>query len=1137
MNIALLSIKRPIFITSLVILMLITGIFSLFKMGVDLFPDVNIPVVSVTTIYPGAGPEEIEELISKPLEEELSSISGLKKITSFNQESVSIVMGQFTLDTDIKYAEQQFRDKTALVRPKLPDGIKEPKVVRFDPADQPIVRLAVFADLGQAKLYDLAKETVKGKLEQIPGVGAVRLVGGTRREIQIELDRNKLVAYQMPVVVIANRLKSAGLNVPVGKHETGTKETSYRTLGRYESISQIENTLVSFGGDVGNSVLIKELGSVRDGTEDENTLGFLWAPKNYVEEVEEVGFFINPFKWVYQKGKRLARFFSRQKEEPIERELKPALFVDVYKQSGANTVAVADEVLRRIDKLNAEISPLAGKPKIRLIRDGSKWIRYNVEDVTEAIVIGILLAVITVYFFLGNLRSTIITGLALPNSLLGAFVIMWVMGFTINVMTLLALSLAVGLLVDDAIVVRENIFRKLEEGASVLEASEKGTMEVALAVIGTSLTVIAVFFPVGFLSGIVGQFFKQFGLTVVFAMLISLFDGLFVAPMLSAYFAGKLDHGERNWAVKTFDEFQNWLERVYGKLMRFAVVWPGNLITVLATFLIFFLSLVSVKFVNKTFLPANDQGEFMVTLDLPPGTSLQGTKEVVDKVLLDLEKVPEMDKIAVTIGKPDGGEPNTSILSIALVSSKKRSRHTTDVKEEIRNMLKAYAYARPAVSDYSAVGGGVQYPFQLVLKGENLAEVHEYSKKVIEKLKSDPKLSKHLADIDSDYREGKPEYQIVLDNARMQLVGVLPGVAGSELRYHIAGDTVSKYYDRGIEYEVRMRLRPDQRNLRDSYALTKVPNIANRLIPLNAISSGKETLGPSRINRIDRARAIVINANLAPGGAIGTAMEDTIKLLSTDLQPPQGVRYNFQGQSEDLKELIVNIGIAFGLALIFIYLVLSSLYESFITPITILFAIPPAISGAFFALLLTGEMLNIFSMIGLILLMGLVAKNSILLVDYAMQAMREKGLSRSEAIYEAGSIRLRPILMTSIAMIMGTIPIALGLGEAAKSRTAMGIAIIGGLILSTLVTLIVVPAIFGGIDWIREWLESKFRPDMSATISHTPGTSAQAGSHSSKVHSPATVQTSSLKEWADEVRNEAFPNGRKTKSGAKKKKV
>ncbi|MBW0432751.1 efflux RND transporter permease subunit [Leptospira yasudae] len=1088
MNIAQLSIKRPIFICSIVLLMLLTGWVALGRMGVDLFPDVNIPVVSVTTIYPGAGPEEIEELVSKPLEEELSSISGLKKISSRNQEGVSVVFGEFTLDTDIKYAEQQFRDKVGLVKPKLPTGIKEPKVVRFDPADQPIVRLALFAELDQAKLYDLAKETVKARLEQVQGVGSVKIVGGTRREIQIELDRNKLSSYQMPTVVIANRLKTAGLNVPVGKFEAGSKETSYRTLGRYETLSQIENTIVSFSGEVGNAVLIKQLGTVRDGTEDEETIGYLWASKD--EGIEEK---VSVFT-------KIGNFFKGKKEQTAAatKETKPALFIDVYKQSGANTVAVADEVLKRIGKLNDGIANLDGKPKIRLIRDGSKWIRYNVEDVTEAIVIGMLLAVITVYFFLGNFRSTVITGLALPNSMLGAFVLMWAMGFTINVMTLLALSLAVGLLVDDAIVVRENIFRKLEEGKGVIEAAETGTTEVTLAVIGTSLTVIAVFLPVGFLSGIVGQFFKQFGLTVVFAMLISLFDGLAVAPMLSAYFAGKIDHNAKpNKAVELFDKFQTWLERQYGKVMKVALKRPGMVL--LASLGIFILSILSLKLVKSTFLPANDQGEFLVTLDLPPGTSLQGTKQVADQVLDVLKKIPEMDLIAVTIGKPDGGEPNAGTLAVALVNSKKRKRTTTQVKDEIRELLKPFAYARPAVSDYSAVGGGIQYPFQLVIKGEDLAEMDVYSKKVVARLKS---LS-DLADIDTDYRAGKPEYQIHLDNLKMQLVGVLPGVAGSELRYQIAGDEVSKFYDKGIEYEVKMRLRPDQRNLRQAYGQTKVPNIANKLIPLSAISVGKETAGPSRINRIDRARTIVINANLAPGGAVQDATRITDEILKKELPPPPGIRYNFQGQSEDFKELLANIVLAFGLALVFIYLVLASLYESFITPITILFAIPPAISGAFFALALTNEMLNLFSMIGLILLMGLVAKNSILLVDYAMQAMREEGKSRNDAIYEAGLVRLRPILMTSLAMIMGTVPIALGLGEAAKSRTAMGIAIIGGLILSTVVTLVVVPSIFGFIDRFREWIEAKFRPDydMNASLVHAPA-------------HPSNGQVNYEKEWA-----------------------
>jgi HAE1 family hydrophobic/amphiphilic exporter-1 len=1057
MSIASFSIKRPILISSLVTIMVIVGYVSLQRIGVDIFPDINIPFVVVSTVYPGAGPEEIETSISKPLEEELSSISGLKRITSRNQEGISLVFAEFNLSTDIKYAEQQIRDKTARVKTLFPDSAKEPLVQRFDPSDQPVLRISLFADLPEGELYDLAKEKIKTKLEQVNNVGAVKIIGGSRREIHIELDRNKINSFQIPVIAIGNQIKNSGINIPVGKVERGEKETSFRTVAKYESLSQIENTVVSFGGEFGSGVLVKNLGQVKDTLEDRQTIGMLYAPVESDEESEPSSL-----------GKLLFKYDPPEKS----RVQKKALFLDVYKQSGANTVEVADGIVSKIQSINTQIKDLKGAPKVILIRDGSQWIRANIEDVTIAIVLGIILAVLVVYLFLGNVRSTLITGMALPNSMLGAFMIMYAMGFTMNVMTLLALSLAVGLLVDDAIVVRENIFRKLEEGYSVLVAARKGTEEVTLAVIGTSLTVIAVFLPIGFLSGIVGQFFKQFGLTVVFAMIISLFDGLTVAPMLSAYFAGKpISHKKRNFVLHYFDKFQLLLDNLYSITMNFSLKKPW--VIILITFVTLAASLFSLAFVKKTFLPPNDQGEFMVNVEMPPGTSLQGTSEVVELIQKRIiSSIPELDLLATVIGNNDG-EANIATIGVALLPYEYRKRSTADVKDQIREFLQEYSYARPKVNDYAVIGGGIQYPFNLNLRGENLKELEAYSFKIMEELRKIP----DLTDVDTSYRTGKPEFQVVPNRLKMQTVGVVAGVMGAELRYHVEGAEVAKFLENGIEYNVRLRLREDQRNLRKSFNETRVPNIQNRMIPLQAIAEGKESTSPARIIREDRSRVVPINANLAPGGAIASASEQAEKILKDKLPPPPGITYSFVGQSEDFKELLQNIFLAFGMALIFIYLVLASLYESFITPFTILLAIPPAISGAFFALALTGEMLNLFSMIGLILLMGLVAKNSILLVDHAILAMREQGMSRSEAIFDAGQKRLRPILMTSLAMIAGTLPIALGIGEASKSRTSMGIAIIGGLILSTLITLIVVPAVFGYIDRLREKIEGAFRPD------------------------------------------------------------
>ncbi|MBX7059982.1 MAG: efflux RND transporter permease subunit [Leptospirales bacterium] len=1086
MNLASLSIKRPIFISSIVILMLAMGGIALNRLGIDLFPKVTFPYVLVTTTYLGAGPEEVENLISRPIEEQLSSIAGIKRVSSRNQEGLSVVIAEFTLQTDIKYAEQQVRDKVGTARVDFPADADESLVLRFDPDDQPILRLSLQADLPPAKLYDLANETVKPLLEQVGDVGGVRLLGGARREIQLELDRNRLNSYRISAVRIANQLRNSGLNVPVGRFESGAQEISFRTLGEFSSIEDIRNTTVSFGADIGSGVTIGELGQVRDATEDTKAIGYFYAP---LQDRPHPG---------------LLRNLIGGDTPQVERQLRPALFIDAYKQSGSNTVAVVDALLKRVGEINQRLASGEGKPRIIVVRDSSLWIRYNIEDVATAIVLGIVLAVVVVYFFLGNLRSTIITGLALPNSLLGAFLLMYVMGFTINVMTLLALSLCIGLLVDDAIVVRENIFRKIEEGLPPREAAEKGTTEVTLAVIATTATVIAVFLPVGFLTGIIGQFFKEFGLTVVFAMLISLFDALTIAPMLSANFAGGLDH-KRNFLLRAFDRYQDWQDRLYERAMAFTLRRKKTVIAISVG--VFVLSLLSLGLVKRTFLPPNDQGEFQISFELKPGASLEGTRVIVDQVVQKLQNEPLVEKMAIVIGN-ENAESNVANIGIQLVPSGERRISTVDFKSHVREMLAPFHEARARVADYSAVGGGVQYPFNLNLRGEDLQVLDAYASKLVERMRN----ISDLTDLDSSFRPGKPEFQVVFDQARMQAVGVAPVIAGQELRYHVAGGVVGKLRQNGLEYDIRLRLRPEQRNLRAAFSQTMIPNLNFQMIPLPAISVGRENYGPARISRENRARVVTINANLSPGGALDSATEQVKKLLDREMPPPPGVTYAFIGQAEDLRELIANIILAFGIALLFIYLVLASLYESFVTPFTIISALPTAISGAFFALAITGEFLNIFSMIGVILLMGLVTKNSILLVDRAMENMRHRGMDRDAAIFEAGQVRLRPILMTTFAMIAGTLPVALGLGEAAKSRTAMGIAIIGGLFISTLVTLLLVPAIFAYIDRLREFLEG--------LVTRASGDQASSGPHGSA--SASNAGNGSLSE--EEVRRSSYPD-------------
>ncbi len=1032
MNLADLSIRRPIFITCVVLLSLVTGLISMSRLGVDLFPDVTFPVVTVTTPYLGAGPAEIETLVTKPIEDELSTISGIRRLSSINQEGVSIVVAEFTLETDVKYAEQQVRDRISAVRYKLPDDVKESTIRRIDPADQPILTLSLTADLPPAELYDLANEVIRPQLEQVNQVGLVEVLGGRRREIQIQLDREKLKKYELSASLVVNRLTGAGENIPSGKESEGSTETIFRTVGQFKSLDDIKNLVLNFfGNDV--PVRISDIAEVKDTLEDEKTRTFVNG--------------------------------------------EAALFLNAYRQSGSNTIEVVDSLKKRVAAINERLQDHAGKPEIKIIRDGSVWIRNNVNDVYESIIIGVILAVVVVYFFLANGRSTIITGLALPNSLIGAFVLMAIAGFSINILTLLALSLSVGLLIDDAIVVRENIFRHLEMGKRPIQAALDGTGEVRLAVIATTLTVIAVFGPLGFLKGIVGQFFKQFGLTVCFAMAISLFDALTIAPMLSAYFAGRTHQRNPNSlfgrtigrAVDAFSRFQDGMDDAYEVfLSRWLKRRGGAGLLIGASILVFILCMASAIFIPRTFLPNPDAGEFTLELDMPPGTNLETMTARAIEVDKILRSNKEIELTALTAGSTEG-DSNTAEFYVKLIPADQRRLTTTDVKVKVREQLQALQDLNPKVKDYDPFATGLR-PFALVITGSDQAELEKTALAVLERLKKHP----GLVDVDIDFRSGKPEFQVVPDSERAQMLGVSTATIGMELRTQIEGVVAAKYREKGIEYDVRVRLRDDQRNLKANFDETFVPNMNFSLVRLKDVATPVSTEGPSRITRMNRARYVQISADVAPDAGLGDVMDEVATILKTDIKLGPDMDFTFIGQGESFEELGEAMAIAMLSGIIFIYLVLSSLYESFITPFTIMLALPLAVCGSVLALAVTRESFNIFSMIGIIMLIGVATKNSILLVDYANQ-LAATGMDRIDAIIKAGRTRLRPILMTTMALMAGSVPIAIGLNEASKQRTSMGIAIIGGLVSSTLLTLIVVPAAYSYIDRFRIWSAGKLK--------------------------------------------------------------
>ncbi|RZA09840.1 MAG: efflux RND transporter permease subunit [Proteobacteria bacterium] len=1031
MSPALLAVRRPVFVAAIVILLLALGMISLKKMPLDLLPDVTFPTIVVQTAYDGAGPQEVEMEISKILEDEVSTISGVQKVSSENREGVSILSVEFSLKTNLDFAEQQVRAKVSNAKSLLPDDVEEPVIKRISPSDQPILGVALESDLPPGELYDLADEVISPQFESVSQVGQVEILGGRQREVHVVLDKNKLRAAEVSATSVVAALKSGGRNIPAGKVDSPTKEYTYRTMAEYKSLEDIKGTALRLASTA-FSVTIGTVGDVINSLQDEVSRG---------------------------------RFNGNN-----------AIVFSIFRQTGANSVRVRDDVVKKITKVNAELAAKGIKAKMTVVNDQTKRIRANIDDVLESIIFGILLTVIVVYFFLGSFKSTLITGFALPNSLIGAFIFMSYWGFSINIMSMLALSLVVGLLVDDAIVVRENIFRKLEEGMSPKKAAVFGTDQVTLAVVATTLTVLAVFGPIGNLEGIVGQFFKQFGLTVCFAMVVSLFDGLLVAPALSAYLGGGgTDHnavprtafGRANKRMlKAFDRFQTRLEQIYVWVLKYALHHPGK--TILTAVGVFIFSIFIAKFVPFTFLPPQDNGEFFVQFELPVGSSLDATDVIAKDVETRLRSMPQVMNVLTTLGGISGQGSNKASIFVGLVDSHHRKENTTQTKNLVKEKLKDLLPYRLIVTDQEAKSGQASRPFNLNVVGQDLETLIPYSEKVLAYAKKHPA----LAQADTSYRTGKPEFQVKLKPQVAQIAGVTVTGIGQELRALIEGQTPAIYREKGIDYDVRVRLQEDQRDLRNQFGSLLTPNLRGQVLALANVATLNETTGPSTILRENRTRYVQISADLVPGGpGMGGAISDfNAAAISGELKAPPGVSFSFVGEAERFKELMTNMLLSLGLGVMFIYLVLASLYGSFITPITIMSVIPLAASGAFFALFICRSSFDLFSMIGCVTLMGLATKNSILLLDTASEHVRDHGASRYDSLLKAGEARLRPILMTSLALIAGMVPVAIGLNEASKQRTSLGIVVIGGTISSTLLTLVVIPAAHMYIDRFQDWV-------------------------------------------------------------------
>ncbi len=1015
MKLADVSIKRPVFTTMIILAILVLGLFSFIKLNVDQFPNVDIPVVTVTTVLPGAGPEQVESDVTKIIEDAVNPIAGVDHITSTSQEGVSIVTIQFKLEVKGEVASQEVREKVAAVRSQLPDDVDEPVIQRFDPSSQPILTLTVSGSRTEKELTTFTKDVIKKRLENISGVGSVTLVGGAEREILVAVDADRLHAYNLSINDVIQSVSSANVEIPGGTIKQGNRQYILRTMGKLTKVSEFRNIIVSSKN--GQNIYLNNVATVTDTTEEKTSITRLNG--------------------------------------------NLAVGLDIRKQSGSNTVQVAESVKKELDKLRSEI------PKdyhITVARDNSEFIKHSINDVLFDLVYGALLAVIVIYFFLANLRATIISAFALPTSIIGSFILMAALGFTLNVMSLLALSLAVGLLIDDAIVVIENIYRHMSEGESPVEAAKAATEEIGLAVMAVTLTLVAVFVPVAFMPGIVGRFFYEFGMTVTIAVLISLFVAFSLTPMLSSRWLKREDESlspDGNIIEKTLYYFNHFFEWLSGKY-KSALNWSlgHRLIVVVGSIVVFVLSIFLMGLLGSEFFPRQDQGEFTISIDAAPGSSLEKTNSIAKKIESIVERKPGVVNVLTTIGA--GNDPvNEGDILVKLVSKKDRDYSVFDFIDELRHEI---TIPSANISYGTANGpGGQQKPVIFSVRGEDLTLLKKYADQVEHIVKTTP----GAVDVESSLETSKPEVRVTVERQKAAALGVDPTVIATALRAMVDGVDATKFEEGGEQYNVRVKVQESNRNTINGVAnLTlKSRNKTNTggtvLIPLDAVAFINKGTGPSKINRYDRQREIRIEANLSDR-LLGEVLGDAQKRISKiNLSPGYNIQVTGSGQQQ--AESFGNILLSLALAIIFVYLVLASQFESVVYPFSIMLSLPMAIIGAVIALLAFGSSMSVMSMIGIIMLMGLVTKNGILLVDY-INVLRGRGMERWDATLLAGQTRLRPILMTTFAMIFGMLPVAFSFGEGSEFRSPMGQAVIGGLVTSTLLTLFIVPVVYTIFD-------------------------------------------------------------------------